>query len=99
MGATCDKYFETVTVDSDSFPKTPQVDMGFRATGLLFIMDTPDEDIDWAEWSIDGRTVHGKILGNDRHIVLDEYDVQKIWFRGPNGQTHNVRVIGWIKQR
>lgn len=95
-----DKFFKESSVNNQpGFSKSPTWDFGFRATSMIIIIDSNSAN-DWIEFSFDaGNSLHGKVIAEDRHIVFDWFDGQKIWLRGPSGRNVNYRIYAWEAQK
>ena len=85
-------YFGVITVDSASFPDTPQVDFGFLSQGFALL----NRGATIIEYSFDGDTVHGDLNPADSSVSMsfDYRTESKIWFRY-SGSSSTVRVEAW----
>ena len=85
-------YFEVITVDSASFPDTPQVNFDFLSQGFALL----NRGANVVEYSFDGSTVHGDLNPSDtsKDMIFDYRTESKIWFRYSGGSS-TVRVEAW----
>ena len=67
-------YFNEFNITDTSFKELPDDSFGFRATALLFALDSGQ----YVEYSFNGKERHGKILITDRWAAFDRIDASKI---------------------
>lgn len=82
-------FFNDYNVISTEFTEQPSDEFGFRATALMFALDSGR----YIEYSFNGKDRHGKILITDRWAAFDRLDASKIWLRAPEPTT--VRLWAW----
>ena len=92
----CSQFFKELEVDNEQFLEAETLDFGFRATGMLIVIDKGKA----LEWSFtQGKDLHGKLYKKDSFVVFDWFDAQKIWLRKAPGQKVTVRIWAWVRQR
>lgn len=89
--------FRAIDVTVEEYPKEPQLNLDFRADAIMIIMDAGEE----LEWSYNnGCDLGGIMYCEDRSLVFDGFDVNKIWFKKPAGKEDvKLRIFAWLKQR
>ena len=92
----CSHFFQELEVDNEAFTDNFTLDFGFRATGMLIVIDRGKA----VEWSFTaGKNLDGKLFRRDSFVVFDWFDAQKIWLRKVPGQKVRLRIWAWVRQR
>ena len=87
-------YYQVVTVDSTTFPETPQVAFGFNSQGIILL----NRGTGTVEYSFDGVNVHGDLNPADATVgvAFDDRVESKVFFRAAS-TPQTVRVEAWAK--
>lgn len=83
-------FFNDYALNNTDWTEAPTDEFGFRATALLFAMDSGS----YFEYSFNGKDRAGKILITDRWAAFDRIDASKIYLRAPEAET-KVRLWAW----